>query len=307
MRGGVIPIKRIQVTKPAFEGMSGLWVGSRSSQEFLGMVYGVEKKAPYVCMIPAEDILTDIVTFLNPEAIVQVTARERYLIVVKKLLQEISEKDNTSPEAARLEGWKGLYVETLYEASRSGHLNVVRFLTDVTATDIEFLADNAGTDIDSAILYETPLMAAAENGHLDVVRYLLHKGARQSCRNGEGETALLKASKNGHVQIVELLLSDEAIGLPDNRGRTCLAIAARNGQEEIVRFLLQNRPGLCNVRDDAGWTALFEAIAAGHEGVVELLLSTDVDCNTPDYGGQTPMACAIRGGYQRIVDLLYAS
>ena len=91
----------------------------------------------------------------------------------------------------RTKGWgrQGQMVHPLFTASRSGHLDVVRFLCEARAD--KFTAMEGGT----------PLIAASRSGHLDVVRFLCDAGADKD-KEEDSKTPLIAASWRGHLEVV---------------------------------------------------------------------------------------------------------
>jgi ankyrin repeat protein len=77
----------------------------------------------------------------------------------------------------------------------------------------------------------------------------------------------------------------------DGDGRTPLQWAAAGGRGDTVSWLLR-QPGVAegvNHADDAGWTALTSAAAAGHAAIVTALLGAGADPRTRTETGQMPL------------------
>ncbi|CAH0046818.1 unnamed protein product [Clonostachys solani] len=88
----------------------------------------------------------------------------------------------------------------LWSASVSGHLDVVKFLSDQGASTGVIADDNGWT----------PLHAAARNGHLEVAKFLLGKGVPIDAPSIAGDTALCLAANEGHTNIAAFLISEGA-------------------------------------------------------------------------------------------------
>ncbi|KAG5455591.1 MAG: ankyrin repeat-containing domain protein [Olpidium bornovanus] len=144
----------------------------------------------------------------------------------------------------------------------------------------------AGADVRAG--GDAALMLACELGHADVARVLVDSGADVAARDGE---ALRLASANGHLDVACFLLdraaAAEAEGGPGPGGG--------GGGEDGGRG---RRPALVRAQGDA---ALRRAAAAGHAGVVRLLLSRGADPNASaasaaavgDWGGAPRSPCAL--------------
>jgi ankyrin repeat protein len=87
----------------------------------------------------------------------------------------------------------------LWSASVSGHLEVVKFLSDQGAS-------TGATDGNGWTL----LHAAARNGHFEVARFLLGKGVWINAPTITGATALCLAANEGHTDIAAFLVSEGA-------------------------------------------------------------------------------------------------
>ncbi len=90
--------------------------------------------------------------------------------------------------------------------------------------------------------------------------------------------------------------------------------AAKQGELERVKTALEPDPGIVNLRDESGATALHYAAIHGHRQIVRLLIERGADINsTDDQFGATPAGWAIEylremGGHLAIEldDLAYA-
>jgi ankyrin repeat protein len=103
---------------------------------------------------------------------------------------------------------------------------------------------------------ETPLFWAIREGHLDVVDLLLRKGADIHIQNEDGETPIMMAAILGSKEMIH----------------------------RLIQYGSQPRQG-----DDSVSTCLHDAIRAGNDQVVKVLVEGGVDVNKKDFTGDTPL------------------
>jgi len=142
----------------------------------------------------------------------------------------------------------------------------------------------------------TEMHAAAEVGDADQLGELLARDrfaadAEDLCESGI--RPLLLATNSGSEAAVRALV--EAGASVDvahsGNGVTPLIAAAATGNVEMVRLLVEARAKV-NRAEDRNWTALFFAVQAGQEAVMELLVSRGADVNWLSAGGITPWMIA---------------
>nr|VZI01997.1 unnamed protein product [Spirometra erinaceieuropaei] len=166
----------------------------------------------------------------------------------------------------------------------------------------------------------TPLHFAAYNGHANVIQILLNHTAYQR-PHGNTFTAVHCAAARGHVVCLDLLLHSfglSCLRIQDYRGRSPLHVAAVNDQVSFIHFPLHlrrlyrphcpeerhlvpfpflrlqfriNDPTYFNLTDRLGQTPLHLAVAAGHNKLVERLLSAGANVFAVDDNHQLPI-CA---------------
>jgi ankyrin repeat protein len=68
--------------------------------------------------------------------------------------------------------------------------------------------------------------------------------------------------------------------------------SAEQGDIKTIEDLLRHEPGLVNLQNDAGWTALTFAVANGHNDLAEVLLQHGADPNIAENDGWTPIMFA---------------
>ena len=209
----------------------------------------------------------------------------------------------------------------LHIAAANGHLSIIKALMELDM------------DVNAAIptTLETPLHLAAANGHPESVEYLVDgrdnsikevemydRIAQQPCylawaadppaRSQERETLSWKADTQhfGLEEMRDLLAYSSRyadVNKMDSRGWTPLYLAARAGHEGIVRFLYERGASL----QPAGTgkrTPLQAAAENGHLAVVMFLLEAgaDVDAGTESLAGI--LENVRRNGYYTTANLL---
>lgn len=124
---------------------------------------------------------------------------------------------------------------------------------------------NAGGDISTPFIYQTPLICAAAGGHCTCLKYLLSKGAELQQR------ALNEAAANAQTRMVKLLL-ELGLSTHDKPGTmTPLMEAAQGGSAECVQLLLEHgaKP---NTRGTDNWPMLIFASLGTNAECTRLLL-----------------------------------
>ena len=163
-------------------------------------------------------------------------------------------------------------------ASRNGHLEVVKYLTEIGA--------NIHADNDSA------LRLASSNGQSDVVKYLIGHAADI---HAQTDYSLRLASKNGHLDIVKYLLKNSAnIHAQHDEA---LTLASENDHLEVVRYLVEHGADIHALND----TALISASSNGHLEIVKYLTEQGANIHTMDDGA---LRLASENGHLEVVKYL---
>lgn len=118
----------------------------------------------------------------------------------------------------------------------------------------------------------TALMVASVKGHVLAARQLLASGADPNLRDVYGWTPLMRAVYEERTEVVQALMeqSDVDLDARNEQGATALHLAAVKGNESLARALLLAGASPV-IQDRRGRTPAVTALAAGHEGVAELL------------------------------------
>ncbi|XP_076081737.1 E3 ubiquitin-protein ligase MIB2-like isoform X2 [Mytilus galloprovincialis] len=119
----------------------------------------------------------------------------------------------------------------------------------------------------------TPLMFASHGGHLSIVKLLLENGANLETLSEDSNTALLIAAAGKKEAIALYILQRGAsVKVIGSQKRTVAHHASYFGMNELLRATLQKGINP-NQQDVEGDTPLHDAIAAGNDKAVELLLA----------------------------------
>jgi ankyrin repeat protein len=246
---------------------------------------------------------------------------------------EVARLLDENPALLEKTGHEGLTPYLL--AAMHGQLGVMQLLIQRGA-DTSATADFSGS---------TALHMAAWGGQEQAAALLLGQGTQSTHREADGTTPSMLACKQGHLGVMRLLLQHlgiQALQETDRKGFSVLHWAASCGKEEIVSFLLgqgalpgsrdgfnatplmlacaAGHMGVVKVllqhigaqafqealqeTDEIGGTALHLAAECGHEGIVTLLLGQGAQANSKDEDGRTPLLWACEEGQLNVVQML---
>jgi ankyrin repeat protein len=164
---------------------------------------------------------------------------------------------------------------------------------------VETLLDfGAAVETRGSEKWGSPLMTALAFGYLSAAETLVRRGARVE--------NIAAAAGLGRLADTRRLL---ATADPESRHRA-LALAAQHGHTEVVRLLLDAGEDPNRYNPDGNHshsTPLHQAVSAGHEAVVRLLVERGARLDIKDtiYQG-TPVGWAISGGKTEIEKYLRA-
>jgi ankyrin repeat protein len=212
-----------------------------------------------------------------------------------RALYERLKKDPELESGAILEVRDDIDRTPLILAAENGQAEVVKLLIDIGV-------DKEAQDRDD----RTALYAAAELGHENVVKLLLELGA-----NKEGAyeyTPLGAAVTEGHWTVAKLLLDNDVNpeGTSDKYCKAAVLSAASWGNADMVKQLLDKGADINAVECDYGWTALTRAAENGNEEVVKVLLGYDaLNIEAYDeYNHGSALFLAVANGHEAVAKLL---
>ena len=220
-----------------------------------------------------------------------------------------------------------LLSETLIESCLEGHLDVVKWMVEHTAADVNYTAViretfTWGEEVD---VYYTPLTAACQYKYLDVLKYLV-KTSRVDVNlpeNSEwGHTPLIRACFSYSMSLSMYLLnevSDLDVNIADNKGFTALHFAVSCSKDigytqlheacikgdvtEVMR-LVNVDDHMINAQDNNGYTPLHFACRLGHGDIVKTLMLAGADETITDIDWLTPAQVAEWYGHPELLKLL---
>ena len=130
-------------------------------------------------------------------------------------------------------------------------------------------------------------------GDLEGVVDALAQGGRVAMRNPQGGTPLLAAAQNGHTDICGLLLAhgSDVNELRVKTKNTALHAAALAGHEAVVEALL-SWGAIVDLQEQTGSTPLYAACQEGHLACVLALLKAGASVSVPTNEGDLPIHAA---------------
>ncbi|KAJ5649099.1 uncharacterized protein N7484_002822 [Penicillium longicatenatum] len=156
--------------------------------------------------------------------------------------------------------------------------------------------------------YESALAAAASEGHVEVVQFLVEKGAKPNFRlpNGNYGSALAVASSGGYYRdVVKILLQKRFhVSIGDDERPLPIGNFAFNGDNHLVGVSLQTIRVASNPPEPMGRTPLHLAAVSGQSQIVELLLTHGASPGAKDHYGSTAIFAAVANGHEDVVQCL---
>ena len=219
-----------------------------------------------------------------------------------------------------------LLSETLIWSCLEGHLDVVKWMVEHTAADVNYTAGiretlTWGEEVDG---YFTPLTAACIYKHLDVLKYLV-KTSRVDVNLPDsdwGRTPLITACLYYSMSLSMYLLSEVSdldVNIANNTGFTALHFAVSCSKDygytqlhkacvkgdvtEVMR-LVNVDDHMINAQSNAGYTPLHLACRLGHSDIVKTLMLAGADETITDNYWLTPAQVAERYRHPELLKLL---
>jgi len=147
---------------------------------------------------------------------------------------------------------------------------------------------------------------AAHHGEADIFQLLLEHKARDliNAKDNEGETPLhwLLKSTTASTAVLELLLENGAdINAKDNSSQGPLYEAVNAGNQVAVKILIERGVSINDQEDIFGRTALHVAVDATNLDMTVILVEGKAEVDIRDKNGMTPLAIAAQKGLTQIV------
>lgn len=144
--------------------------------------------------------------------------------------------------------------------------------------------------------YTPPLHFAVREGHAEIVKLLTAQGADAVTYRSYPflETLLAFAQDRGYTEIAAHLTTLVAQHFPVTESIAGFLQAAREGDLPAVQAQLAANPALAAAQNDTGDTALHQAVANGHQSVVDTLLDAGAPIDAQRADGVRPIHCALR-------------
>ncbi|RDD43953.1 Transient receptor potential cation channel subfamily A member 1 [Trichoplax sp. H2] len=190
----------------------------------------------------------------------------------------------------------------LHEASKLGHLNICKYITENNLLDVSVVDDDLNT----------PLHQAAMRGRLEICHHLIKNKANLLARAIDGSTPIHSAASKGHTQIILLFLEVSSnfglsiidlLNCEDNERQIPLHCSAQGGHVEALEICLKNGSNINSIQKD-GWTALHITAANGYFEATKLLIHKGASVNIYNHQYKTPFFLASLYGHLPIMALL---
>lgn len=205
----------------------------------------------------------------------------------------------------------------IHIASRMGHVEVVKFLTETKKVSVDipgckgrtalmyasnvaivqFLLEN-GASLDAKDKYgDTVIHVASQLGHIEVVKFLIEtKKVAVDAQGGYGQIALMY-SKN--EEIAKLLIENGAdLYAKDTRKGMLIHLAAEKGWVEILRLLVETKHFPVDAKGNEEETALMRASSIE---AAELLFRNGASLYARDIGGNMGIHLAAHNNHIEVV------
>ncbi|MDE0140345.1 MAG: ankyrin repeat domain-containing protein [Caldilineaceae bacterium] len=157
----------------------------------------------------------------------------------------------------------------------------------------------AGSEVDPAVLGQTPLQLAIEYIISETLRLFLSEQIVQILIAPSGPEA-----DNSLLQVMGLVQKEEQEEEFRIWGDFPLFDAIEHGDPEIVRLLINTGADINAAAGFGGNTALHEAVAQGSAEIVQVLVDAGADIDAEGFMGRTPLTLAAEEGASELMKIL---
>ena len=219
-----------------------------------------------------------------------------------------------------------LMSETLVFSCSGGHLNVVKWIMEHTAADVNYtgVIRVIATWKEEVDNYFTPLTAVCQYKHLDVVKYLVETSRVDVNLSDSqwGYTPLIIACISANItESIYLLckVRDLDVNIAGKSGYTDLHFAASSSKDlgftklhwacikgdvtEVMK-LVSIDDQMINVQSNGGYTPLHYACRFSHSDIVKTLMLAGADETITTITWKTPAQVAVEKGHRGLLKLL---
>ncbi len=175
----------------------------------------------------------------------------------------------------------------------------IKALSQSLVTDYAGILAAAGSEVDPAVLGQTPLQLAIEYIISETLRVFLSEEIVQTLISATGSEF-----DNSLLQVMGLVQKEE----PEEEfriwGEFPLFDAIEHGDPDIVRLLVNTGADVNAAAGFGGNTALHEAVAQGSAEIVQVLVDAGADIEAKGFMGRTPLSLAAEEGASEIMKVL---
>ena len=185
----------------------------------------------------------------------------------------------------------------LMEASKNGHLNIIKLLVQNGANINYCSFDKHSFD------YVYPLKEAVRYKYKNIILYLLEHNSivhDERCVKTIFEISATRRYNNIFKMLIEKVKQNKNYYLYKHIISRCLIISARSDHTTIAEYILENDIDI-DIVDVEGDTALIEASRRHNTKLVKLLLTNKCDCTITNKKGLAALDIAKQGDIIKLI------
>ena len=175
----------------------------------------------------------------------------------------------------------------------------IKIFSQSLVSDYAGILVAAGSEVDPAVLGQTPLQSAIELIISETLRVFLSEQLVQTLISQSGPDA-----DNSLLQVMGLGQKEEPREESRIWGEFPLFDAIEHDDPEIVRLLVNTGADVNAAAGFGGNTVLHEAVAQGSAEIVQILVDAGADIEAEGFMGQTPLGLAAEEGATEIMQIL---